>query len=42
MKLQHNFGVPGRTKLPASATDDKKKSKKTEEEEEEETHRKEL
>jgi len=42
MKLQHNFGVPGRKKLPASATDDKKKSKKTEEEEEEETHRKEL
>ena len=43
MKLQHDFGVPGRKKLPSSAsTDNKKKPKKTEEEEEEETHRKEL
>ena len=43
MKLQHDFGVPGRKKLPSSASGtDKKKPKKTEEEEEEETHRKEL
>ena len=42
MKLQHDFGVPGRKKLPSAASTEKKERKKTEEEEEEETHRKEL
>merc|ERR1712100_447211 len=42
MKLQHDFCVPGRKKLPSAASTEKKERKKTEEEEEEETHRKEL